>query len=287
MGAGKQSPEPAVPWPRLVALLSEAAVISAVLYYFGWVRTEATFERFGVSLSLLELASADYILRSINSAFPPLIGLGAVLVALAAAHHRWVAPAMDPERRHRAHRVARVAIRVVTALCALGLAVVVLGVVAQDSVGKPLGWWLPAILTVAAAGLVYVGSTTGKGSPVGATVLPALAVIGGIWLVTVHAHRTGNEFGDRFVAALPRQPEVVLYSAERLAIAGPGVGVAPIGQEGSRFKFRYSGLRMLIHTRDRYFLVASGWQRGRDATYVVTATEDTRIDVITRSPVSR
>jgi hypothetical protein len=280
MGVGKEAPEPA--WPRLVAVLSEAAVISAVLYYFGWVRTEATYGRFGVSLSLLELATADYILRSINSAFPPLIGLGAVLVALAAVHRRWVAPALAAEPSRRAHRVARATIRVITAVCVLGLALAALGVAAQDTVGKPLGWWLPAILTVAAAGLMYVGSATGATSPVGSTLLPALAVIGGLWLVTVHAHRTGNEFGDRFVAALPRQPEVVLYSAERLAIAGPGVGVAPIEQEGSRFKFRYTGLRMLIHTQDRYFLVAAEWQRGRDATYVVASTDDTRLDVIGR-----
>jgi hypothetical protein len=114
------------------------------------------------------------------------------------------------------------------------------------------------------------------------TVLPALAVIGALWLVTLHAQRTGAEFGDRFVAALPNHPEVVLYSAERLAVAGPGIAVAPIGQDGSRFKFRYTGLRMLIHTHGRYFLVASGWQQGRDATYVIGSTDDTRIDVIAR-----
>ncbi|NUT97644.1 MAG: hypothetical protein HOY78_37040 [Saccharothrix sp.] len=280
MQTNGQAPETA--WPRLLALLSEAAAISAVLYYFGWIRTEATFARFGVNLSLLELATTDYILRSINSAFPPLIGLGVVLVALTAAHRRWVVPALSVEPTRRAHRVTRAAIRVVTAVCGLGLALAGLGVIAQDTVGKPLGWWLPAILVVGSAGLMYVGSAVGATTPVRSVVLPALAVFGGLWLVTVHAQHTGTEFGDRFVAALPRQPEVVLYSAERLAIAGPGVDVAPIAQEGTRFKYRYTGLRMLIHTRDRYFLVASEWQRGRDATYVVRAADDTRIDIIAR-----
>lgn len=269
-------------WSRLVMILSETALISALLYYFGWARTQATFGQFGISLSLLDLATTEYILRSINSAFPPLIGLGITITALSATHRRWVRPALDRPADARSHKVVCHILRVIQILGSAGLALAAIGVIAQDSIGKPLASWLPAVLFVGASALIYGDAVFAQRSGIQSGILVTLAVIGALWLVTAHAQRTGTEFAHRYVATLPNQPEIILYSADRLAVSGPGVTVDQISQDGSRFKFRYAGLRMLIHTNDRYFLVASGWQASRDPMYVIATGDDTRIDVITR-----
>lgn len=262
-------------WSRVTAFLSEAVVLTALLYYFGWVRAQAGFGHYGVDLSLLELSTADYVLRSVNSAFPPLVVLGVALVGLGALH-RVVAA--------RGGLALRVLLRSARVVGAVGLTLAGSGVVMAHPVGKWLGIALPLALSVGAGALLYADRLAREEPVAGVRVLAltALTAIGVVWAITLHAQRTGQDAARAFAADLPAHPEVVLYSGQRLAIAGPGVAVDPIAQEDSRFRFRYRGLRMVIHTRDRYLLVAAGWRRGHDPLHVVRAADDVRIDMTTR-----
>lgn len=100
-------------------MLTEVAAIGALLFYFGWARTRATYAYFGLDVSVLGLTSADYVLRSINTITRP--ALAAALIALVAllAYH-WIGT-LPADRRVRVARVAVGAGVGVTALGAAGV----------------------------------------------------------------------------------------------------------------------------------------------------------------------
>src|SRR4051794_29903298 len=70
-GAGPGSGDPADPaaagLSRLrlaVTVLGPITIVTALLYYYGYVTTYAEYAYFGVNVELLNYSSADYVLRS-------------------------------------------------------------------------------------------------------------------------------------------------------------------------------------------------------------------------------
>ena len=51
-------------------ITSHTAAIGAVLFYFGWLRTHAILDYFGIDPTLISYSPIDYMLRSVNVAFP-------------------------------------------------------------------------------------------------------------------------------------------------------------------------------------------------------------------------
>lgn len=110
-------------------------------------------------------------------------------------------------------------------------------------------------------------------------VLIALGLLGFLWTVSLYAERVGRNAATGLVADFPNRSMVVVYSTERIAIAGPGVKVDEINQPGSKYRYKYTGLRLLIRSSDKYLLLPVNWQRGRDHVFVVQDDESIRIDV--------
>jgi hypothetical protein len=273
-------------------LLSQTVLISAVLYYFGWVRTQATWTYFGIDTSLLGFTTTDYALRSINSAFLPLTGLGIAVLAAAAIHNFVVLPAVRATPFSRRRRLASIGLVAGYCLGAALLAVVAIGLLAPVSVGGPLGVLLPLFLLGAACLIAYLdqlrhtelprrGPRT-KGSGLRVLILTALAIIGLLWAVSNYAQRIGEQVALGLATSLHDRPAVILYSADRLSLAGTGVDVTTVDQEGSKYRFRYSGLVSLIHNPDRYLLIPVDWQKGQDAVFIIPTGNDLRIDLIAR-----
>jgi hypothetical protein len=63
-------------------ITSQTVLITALLYYFGWARTQASLAYFGLDTSLIAYSTPDYVLRSINVAFRPFIGAAFAGLAL-------------------------------------------------------------------------------------------------------------------------------------------------------------------------------------------------------------
>jgi hypothetical protein len=63
-----------------------AGLLGALLYYFGWARTSATFAYFGVGVETLNLSFQDYLLRSVQAAYWPLIVVGLLGLAALSVH---------------------------------------------------------------------------------------------------------------------------------------------------------------------------------------------------------
>lgn len=260
----------------IVALASEAATLTGMLYYFGWVRTRATFDYFGLDTSALGFSASDYLLRSLNATIPMLVTAGIVVLALHAARH-WLH--LDGRLQVRARPVLRRA----GWIAGPGLlAVVVAGLVAPSEIGRPLGVALPLTLLAASGALACVWSSTGATARPRAAALVMLALVGLLWTVALHADHKGRQYALAYAASLRDAPEIVVYTTERQAITGHGVHVEPIRQDDTRFHFRYTGLRLLIQTADKIALLPTSWRRGRDPVFLLHDTPDLRIDTIAR-----
>jgi hypothetical protein len=112
------------------------------------------------------------------------------------------------------------------------------------------------------------------------SLLVALGILGVLWWITLYAAQVGQEKAVETVANLRGEPEVFIYSGERMAIAGPGITVNEIQGTGSRYRYRYSGLRLLVQAGGKYVLLPIGWKSGRDGVFLIPADSTTRLDII-------
>jgi hypothetical protein len=291
--------DPTATWRIVGAILGQGALLTALLLYFGWARTRATFAYFGVDLSLLDLSTTDYVLRSVNSAYHPLLLLGLAVFAGVLVHQQLGRPGGRWQARARR---AQLGVR------GAGWGLVGVGVLAllwsgwsrwvgswlPDS--SALGFaWLPSTLAAGFALLAYgagveVTQRAGKadrGNPQLLFVLVALFVMALFWAVSLFAVHDGRARAVAIERDLRSSPEVLLLARELLAIRGPGVVLADLKlpdrrQPYGRYRKSYSGLRLLTHNKDKYFLLPVGWKHGRDRVYEVPDDGAIRVELIAR-----
>lgn len=275
------------------AITSQTVLITGFLYYSGWARAQATLAYFGLDTSLAGYSTSDYLLRSVNVTFSPLIRLGLITLILLALHWLVVQRSLKVPAGSRARRLGRLIVSL-TQIAAVALtAAVVTSILLPNQVGRPLGLTLPLLLIASVALLGYVMylratyaeelSTTPPSHPLAqALVLLTLGLLGTLWAVSTYASQVGTQIATNLVADLSERSSVVLYSTERLGISGTDVEVAEIAQPGSRYRYQYSGLRLLTHTTDKYLLLPAGWQRGRDRVFVIQDDGSIRIDIAVR-----
>jgi hypothetical protein len=111
--------------------------------------------------------------------------------------------------------------------------------------------------------------------------IAALVLIAIFWATANLAHRRGDEAARLIEASLPLQSQAVVYSKNRLQITGPGVGVATLDPTEAQHRFRYNGLRTLLHSGGRWFLLPVGWTADNGATVVLLPDDspDIRVDL--------
>jgi hypothetical protein len=318
----------------LGVVASQVVIITALLYYFGWVRTHSFLSYFGIDPSMAGYGTTDYVLRSIKVAFPPFIRAAFTALVLFGLHQLMMKPALErtepgltsssvlhtvtgpgatrPERSvvGRAMDWARALGRwrlgphgmrwFLSAVHATGVAlavVVFIGVLLPAQVGAPLGLLLPLILVAAVTLLGYVmhlrssypaalASTGSRQATPGpraySLTLLALGLVAGLWAVGLYGDQVGTEDAIYMVDHLADEPGVTIYSIDRIAITGPGVVVAEITQPGTKYHYQYSGLRLLLHSSDKYLLLPVGWQYGQDRLFLLHEDDTIRVDITTR-----
>lgn len=177
------------------------------------------------------------------------------------------------------------------------------GVLLPEQVGTPLGIFLPLLfmLTVILLGYIehlrlrYVESlaamTTPSSTPPSLAYASTLAyilalltagMVAGLWTVSNYAEHVGNRVATELADQLPARPGIVIYSTQRIALNGPGVEVGEITAPDIKYHYKYTGLRLLIRSADKFLLLPSKWQHGRDHVFFLQDGNDVRIDVIAR-----
>jgi hypothetical protein len=101
------------------------------------------------------------------------------------------------------------------------------------------------------------------------------------WATANVARQRGVDAARAIELSLPIQPQAVVYSRDRLQIAGPGVGLSELDAPDAAFAFRYNGLRTLVHAGGRWFLLPVGWTRQNGATVFLLpdSSEAIRVDL--------
>ncbi|WP_204325447.1 hypothetical protein, partial [Stenotrophomonas maltophilia] len=62
-------------------------VLTALLYFYGYVSLKAYYSYFGISLSVLDLSTTDYLVRTPDTLFRPLAALVIVMVGAYVFHY--------------------------------------------------------------------------------------------------------------------------------------------------------------------------------------------------------
>lgn len=284
---------------HLISLGTNVTVITALLVYFGWKRSDTQSRVLGVDESIFGMSTVDYVLRSVDALFQP-IGVGAFLglgwIWLDGGVRRRLETNPDWPALERVTRIL--------AYAWLLLPLIVYGLGQLWSriglFGYPLSFGLGVLLSVYAAhlrrSLTGTGSVreqaTGWHAELTKAFIGVIVVLSLFWSITNYANFRGVTLAVELMDGVGELPSVVVYSPARLAIDAPGVTEqrvdgsdtrgaaatqeapdapdAPDAPEAGEL-YRYEGLRLLDHIGDRFFLISDGFSRSHG---VVVALPD-------------
>lgn len=256
---------------QLLGLLVNVTALTALLIYFGWRRADTQAARMGFDESLLGMSTQDYLLRSIGPLLPLLLTIaGAGLVWLWA--DRRIARSIARQRPAGRH---------------WPWLVTVLGLVLAPVVYLTSPWWAQTAFVVwplsigAAVLLVSYGEALrmrrdGEPAPVLLKIFAGLAVgVCLFWSASNRAEVLGERLANDYAQGVSSAVRVTVYAGERLYLRGPGVAEEELAAGHAAYRFRYTGLRLLDHIGDRYFLVPDGWTPGHGV--VIALSEDDKL----------
>ncbi|MBE1582027.1 hypothetical protein ACFPOI_27595 [Nonomuraea angiospora] len=254
---------------RLLAqIVTPTTLIASVLMYFGSVRLNSLYWVLGVNSSMLSFTFQEYVLRSVHVADEPVLLSLLVLLVLIL-----VAPfANDVLIRFTTwHRTATWWTG--SALLALGAVSIMAFLVAMCHwLGKSweLPLWAQSILLDLGAALLFysfyvfkmarTGPVVSTGQVVQRTVLVVLVLLSLLWIVDDRARRAGEaDAKDMKEHPEQRLVAVVVYAPQRLNLEDPGIREIPLTDPNAEFRYKYTGLRLLIESSGQYFVVSVCW----------------------------
>ena len=262
---------PAVEAVRLV--VAPTTLLGALLFYFGWVFTNARSLYFGIDPSTLGFSNQDYLLRSIDPVFLP---FGALLLVglVGVAAHRAVDRVLE---RRDGERLLAPVVLVLAVVGSVLFAVGMAGVANRPLLGTDF-LLTPAGLGVGVACVSYAAYLRGRLLPMGASRSPVAAVLVAMlvvlclfWATGDWAQAVGRGRAQQLAQSLRQRPGVVVYSDGPLHLDVPGVTETVLG--GPSPVYRYRGLKLLIRSGGKFFLLPATWTP-RDGVAVVLADGD-------------
>jgi hypothetical protein len=272
-------------------VVAPVTLLTSLLFYFGWARSNSTLLYFGLDPSVVGLSLQDYLLRSIGALYLPLGTLLLIALALFQLHtacRRWVALGQ--------HRRLLGWLAIFLALA--GFILFVVGILREA--GLPIfGRWpliTPLAIATALGALSYGGLLRKKLQPFGSNIPAegpsasrtvaavksslawALIVLSAFWVLGYSASAGGQQAAHQLADTISKRPGTIIYATQGLEIDGPGVSVQEIVDPKSAYRFKYSGLKLLIRSSGKYFLVPGGWSRSNPTAIVLPDNGNIRVD---------
>jgi hypothetical protein len=281
------------------SVVAQTTLLSALLYYFGYMYTDAEAVALGIDANTLGYSTRDYVLRSIPPVIPPigfLLLVGLVLMRVHGRLRSWAT-----SRRH-----LLLLDRLALVVMVVGMALLVASVLAIaggfDRFGA--GEWIdrhsflpPCGVLAGIVGVAYGAQIRRHWSSSGLArgALPReprwvrsvklaliflLIAVNLFWAVGDWAGMTGEQDAKALLEGLPHDPQAVLYSKEPLGIpAGDGITVQQVEGAEDGYRFRYGGLRYLTRSAGKYFLLSPCWSDDKGRTIVLTDDDSVRVEV--------
>ena len=272
------------------SVVAPITIISALLFYFGYVSSRAQYKYFGVDVDTIGLSTQDYVMRSPQPLLVPLLVLVMIAVALVALH-LWVTAWLGRARPERARIVTHRALYIGLVILAAGITLIILYSVLADWPYYNLV--TPIIVAVGAGVVAYSWRLVSRlppqpdalpspaGSPalrrMGLVLLCVLVAATLFWSTATIAQWSGRGLARQDARHLDDLPRVILDTKERLYISDPFIKETALpASEGQTFRYRYRNLRLLIQGKDRMFLVPDAWSAS-DSTLVVPLDDSVRV----------
>ena len=295
-GRPRRQPESSNPrpstWQLVGAFVAPTTTITAMLYYFGWVRASTFYGYFGVDVSkTLGFSAADYVRNSSTVVFTPFafILLGSLLVAAAAtATDLYLTnPRNSGRLRYLVNGLQG------AAASALVCAAVLLArpeLVATTPLTKPMvlaGGSLLALYAVHVRSLVLrrrprVPKSEDIAGALYRGILGGMVLLALFWATAILAREQGLRAAHALERNLPSTSGIVVYAHDNEDITGRGVNLVQLDPSGAAaFRFRYTGLRVLSRSADGgYVLLPRGWTHTNGSpAYVLQPKAGIRVDL--------
>lgn len=306
-GTGQGAVDPArslqATFRGIASVAAPTTLVTALLYYFGWVRTSRQAILLGLDDSLFGYSTQDYVLNSVSSMYWPLsIGLAACLAG-AFVHLKvidWAGAAAgadqpsSPDQRPILTRLTAVLTATGVAALAIGMGGAFLGTRSRVLyVAAPLGVTLGIVVISYALHLRHrflrPEPAAGDASPeirslrlfISSSVI-VLLFLTLFWTVSRYAAVKGVDLAAEVVRQLPSRPFVTVYSAKRLHLQPPVVETQ-LRPEDSAYRFAYTGLKLLFRSEHRFFLRPSD-PSASDVNIVIAESPDLRLEFIGARP---
>jgi hypothetical protein len=259
-------PEADPRWKRAVDMLAvigpPLTIATALLVYFGWARTDAQAKAMGLDVSLFGYTVQDFVLRSIPSLFIPLVWL--LLVAAAwLSLDQFLAGHLAAGRVAGIRRLAAVILFVGLA-CAAAMWLVV--IVQPERTVLFVPYIMAGGVLLAAWGLsLWRRAAEASGRSLAAlsrgsekTLVFCLVTLLLFWGTSDFAQALGRGLAVSYEERSALLPTAVVYSKDRLGISAPNVREQSSGT-AEHPVYQYSGLRLLVVSGGRIFLLNEGW----------------------------
>ena len=271
----------------LALLFAPGTLIVALAFYFGWVRTHALYAYFGIDADELGLSTSQYVLRSADVLWPTLAAL-TLLVLLALAGHSWLVQHLQRPSRTRQLGIA---IWVVFTLGVLLFAVGSLVFLTPSWQGTPVA---PLCFALSFSAMGYSrllrghlralrGVPTGTGSPPQlersiSLVVMILVTLNVFWAAAGFATDLGTGRAQALEASqFDTTPDVILYSTSRIKIDARGVAETDLGAAYAPYRYRYSGLKLLVEANGKLLLIPFSWSTSNAFTLVLPENNSIRL----------
>jgi hypothetical protein len=261
----------------ITAIGSPIALGTALLFYFGWRRSEAEADALGFSVDVLGMSPQDFMLRSVPVFFFPvalllLAGLGALWT-----HARLLRRLEQDRGRNRILGLADALRWSWLLLSLLGLALLI----AAPSLGQLL---LPTFIILGVLGTIY-GTLLRRRAAKDPTrtrltvtlLVAALVAVLLFWQTERLARVVGQALAEEIGANVHALTAVTIYSPKKLQL-GREVTETRFPDPDSAYRYRYDGLRLLDHVSGKYFLIPDQWTRERPRLIVIHDDSTVRME---------
>lgn len=263
-------------------------IVTALMIYFGWARANTQAHLMGVDVSLFGFTTQDYVLQSISTLFVPLLVLGGVGLAALAVHRRLSWELRNPHARPRLRQGGHIALAVGLLVATVCLVIAALSST-RDSLVLPLV--LGAAVAVAGYG-AWLADAAGPRGPAGRASYPpgqralrtflvtAVVTLALLWELSSYSGVVGRGYAQQLERDVSQLPRATAFSAAPLGIEAPGVReervVQPAANGRNVVRYRTTGLRFLVRSGNRLFLLHDGWRINGGVVVVLPDTDAIR-----------
>lgn len=292
-GTAARPPPSGLPYlmTLLGAIVAPTTLLTSLLFYFGWSHAYWFFDYFAVNSTLLGLTTQDYLMRSLDGLFVPMIAAACVGLLVLWGHAVL-----------RARLIAGYRLRPLLPVMAIGgLALAVTGLWSVFTTTMLDDYLAMAPLMLASGVLLLVYAVRLRRSLTTPEVKSdhalepewrvvaewaGIFVIVGLslfWAASDYSSAVGRSRAQQFEAELPTYPSAVVFSDQSLSLDAPGVREVRCQDPDANYRFRYDGLKLVLQSGDQYLFLPEAWSRTDGVAIVIPRNDSLRLEFVPAS----